>query len=87
MVLLPKFSGNAVFDQAHNGAIEAQKELQNPKEVQFLGPPADNSVAGTDRHRDQRHHPGRRGDHDLRTTSATRSCLPRRRPMTRASRS
>ena len=23
MVLLPKFSGNAVFDQAHNGAIEA----------------------------------------------------------------
>ena len=37
MVLLPKFSGNAVFDQAHNGAIEAQKELQNSKEVQFLG--------------------------------------------------
>ena len=29
MVLLPKFSGNAVFDQAHTGALEAAKELQN----------------------------------------------------------
>ena len=46
MVLLPKFIGIAVFDQAHNGAVEAQKELQNPKEVQFLGPTPENSVAG-----------------------------------------
>ena len=46
MVLLPKFLGIAVFDQAHTGAAEAQKELQNPKEVQFLGPTPENSVAG-----------------------------------------
>lgn len=46
MVLLPKFLGIAVFDQAHTGAVEAQKELQNPKEVQFLGPTPENSVAG-----------------------------------------
>lgn len=46
MVLLPKFLGIAVFDQAHVGAAEAQKELQNPKEVQFLGPTPENSVAG-----------------------------------------
>jgi rhamnose transport system substrate-binding protein len=48
MVLLPKFSGNAVFDQAHNGAIEAQKELQNPKEVTFLAPPASASTGQID---------------------------------------
>jgi len=46
MVLLPKFLGIAVFDQAHTGAQEAQKELQNPSEVQFLGPTPENSVAG-----------------------------------------
>jgi rhamnose transport system substrate-binding protein len=46
MVLLPKFLGIAVFDQAHTGAAEAQKELQNPKEVKFLGPTPENSVAG-----------------------------------------
>ena len=46
MVLLPKFLGIAVFDQAHTGAVEAQKELGNPKEVQFLGPTPENSVAG-----------------------------------------
>ena len=44
MVLLPKFSGNAVFDQAHAGALEAQKELQNPTELQFLAPPASNAA-------------------------------------------
>jgi rhamnose transport system substrate-binding protein len=44
MVLLPKFSGNAVFDQAHVGALEAQKELQNPTELQFLAPPASNAA-------------------------------------------
>jgi rhamnose transport system substrate-binding protein len=48
MVLLPKFSGNAVFDQAHNGAIEAQKELQNPSEVEFLAPPASNPTGQID---------------------------------------
>jgi rhamnose transport system substrate-binding protein len=46
MVLLPKFLGIAVFDQAHQGALEAQKELQNPTELQFLGPTPENSVAG-----------------------------------------
>jgi len=38
MVLLPKFLGNAVFDQAHEGALEAAAELQNPAELQFLAP-------------------------------------------------
>jgi rhamnose transport system substrate-binding protein len=46
MVLLPKFLGIAVFDQAHNGAEEAAKELKNPTALQFLGPTAQNSVAG-----------------------------------------
>jgi rhamnose transport system substrate-binding protein len=46
MVLLPKFLGIAVFDQAHNGAEEAAKELQNPTPLQFLGPTPENSVAG-----------------------------------------
>ena len=35
-----------MFDQAHEGALEAQKELQNPAELQFLGPTPENSVAG-----------------------------------------
>ena len=39
-------SASCRFDQAHNGALEAQKELQNPTELQFLGPTPDNSVAG-----------------------------------------
>ena len=46
MVLLPKFVGNLVFDQAHDGAQEAHAELQNTGDLQFLGPTADNSVAG-----------------------------------------
>ncbi|MFQ5594345.1 MAG: substrate-binding domain-containing protein [Anaerolineae bacterium] len=46
MVLLPKFLGILVFDQANNGAQEAHKELQNPGELQFLGPTPENSVAG-----------------------------------------
>ena len=46
MVLLPKFLGIAVFDQAHNGAEEAAKELQNSKKLQYLGPTPENSVAG-----------------------------------------
>jgi rhamnose transport system substrate-binding protein len=46
MVLLPKFVGNLVFDQAHDGAKEAHAELQNQGALEFLGPTADNSVAG-----------------------------------------
>ena len=46
MVLLPKFLGILVFDQAHQGAEEAHKELKNPGELSFLGPTPENSVAG-----------------------------------------
>ena len=46
MVLLPKFLGIAVFDQAHKGAEEAAAELKNPEKLQFLGPTPENSVAG-----------------------------------------
>jgi rhamnose transport system substrate-binding protein len=46
MVLLPKFVGNKVFDEAHDGAKEAHAELQNAGTLEFLGPTADNSVAG-----------------------------------------
>ncbi|MBI1881120.1 MAG: substrate-binding domain-containing protein, partial [Chloroflexi bacterium] len=46
MVLLPKFLGILVFDQANEGAQEAAKELGNPEELQFLGPTPENSVAG-----------------------------------------
>lgn len=46
MVLLPKFLGIAVFDQAHQGAMEAHEELENPGELQFVGPTPENSVAG-----------------------------------------
>ena len=46
MVLLPKFLGILPFDQAHQGALEAEKELKNSKPLQFLGPTPENSVAG-----------------------------------------
>ena len=46
MVLLPKFLGILVFDQANEGAQEAHKELENPGELLFLGPTPENSVAG-----------------------------------------
>ncbi len=46
IVLLPKFLGILPFDQAHQGAEEAAKELGNPTPLQFLGPTPDNSVAG-----------------------------------------
>ena len=46
MVLLPKFLGILPFDQAHQGAEEAAKELQNATPLQFLGPTPENSVAG-----------------------------------------
>lgn len=46
MVLLPKFLGILVFDQANEGAQEAHKELSNPGKLEFLGPTPENSVAG-----------------------------------------
>lgn len=46
MMLLPKFLGIAVFDQANQGAQEAAKELANPTALDFVGPTAENSVAG-----------------------------------------
>ena len=46
MVLLPKFLGILPFDQAHQGALAAEKELGNSKPLQFLGPTPENSVAG-----------------------------------------
>ena len=46
MILMPKFLGILVFDQANQGAQEAAKELGNPEELQFLGPTPENSVAG-----------------------------------------
>lgn len=46
MVLLPKFLGIAVFDQANTGAQEAHAELKNPAKLEFLGPTPENSVAG-----------------------------------------
>ena len=46
MVLLPKFLGILVFDQANEGAQEAHRELGNPGELLFVGPTPENSVAG-----------------------------------------
>lgn len=46
MVLLPKFLGILVFDQANEGAQEAHDELGNPGELLFVGPTPENSVAG-----------------------------------------
>jgi rhamnose transport system substrate-binding protein len=46
MVLLPKFLGILVFDQANEGAQEAHAELENPGELIFTGPAPENSVAG-----------------------------------------
>lgn len=46
MMFLPKFLGIAVFDQANAGAQEAQQELGNPTAPDFVGPTAENSVAG-----------------------------------------
>ena len=42
---MPKFTGIAVFDQANEGAQEAAAEL-GATPAEFLGPTADNSVAG-----------------------------------------
>jgi rhamnose transport system substrate-binding protein len=46
MLFLPKFSGNIVFDQAHQGAQEAAKELGNTGTLTYNAPTPDNSVAG-----------------------------------------
>ena len=46
MVLLPKFLGILVFDQANEGAEEAHAELRNRGELLFVGPTPENSVAG-----------------------------------------
>lgn len=46
MVLLPKFLGIAVFDQANRGAEEAHAELGNTGTLEFTGPTPENSVAG-----------------------------------------
>ena len=43
LILLPKFMGNNVFDEANEGAKEAAKELQNGGRLSFVGPTADNS--------------------------------------------
>ena len=44
-ILLPKFTGIAVFDQANEGAQEAAAELGTTP-AEFLGPTADNSIDG-----------------------------------------
>jgi rhamnose transport system substrate-binding protein len=46
MMLLPKFLGILPFDQAHEGAREAHMELENPEELEFVGPTPENSVQG-----------------------------------------
>jgi rhamnose transport system substrate-binding protein len=46
LVLVPKFIGILVFDQAHDGAREAHEELGNPGTLEFIGPTPENSVAG-----------------------------------------
>ena len=38
LVLMPKFIGILVFDQAHDGAREAHEELANPGTLEFIGP-------------------------------------------------
>src|SRR5262245_3913859 len=44
-ILLPKFTGIAVFDQANQGAQEAAAELGTTP-AEFLGPTAENSIDG-----------------------------------------
>jgi rhamnose transport system substrate-binding protein len=44
--LLPKFLGILVFDQAHEGALEAAEELGTAGGLQFTGPTPENSVQG-----------------------------------------
>ena len=65
MILLPKFLGILVFDQANQGAQEAAKELQNPETLEFLGPTPENSVAGQIEIVTNAATQGAAGDHDL----------------------
>ena len=46
MLLLPKFTGVAVFDQANEGAEEAHAELENPAELSYTGPDQASSAQG-----------------------------------------
>jgi rhamnose transport system substrate-binding protein len=46
MLLLPKFTGVAVFDQANEGAQEAHTELQNPAALDYTGPDQASSAQG-----------------------------------------
>jgi rhamnose transport system substrate-binding protein len=46
MILLPKDPGNPVFVEAHDGAMEAHDELQNPGELVFTGPTPENAIPG-----------------------------------------
>ena len=46
MMLLPKFLGILPFDQANKGATEAEKDVGNTEKLSFVGPTAENSVAG-----------------------------------------
>jgi rhamnose transport system substrate-binding protein len=46
MVFLPKNLGNAVFDEAHAGALKAAEELENTEELQYLAPAS--GAAGTE---------------------------------------
>lgn len=46
MVLLPKFLGILVFDEANQGAQEAHEELENPGTLVFTGPTPENSIPG-----------------------------------------
>ncbi len=45
-ILLPKFLGILVFDQANDGALEAATELGTAAGLQFTGPTPENSVQG-----------------------------------------
>ena len=45
-ILLPKFLGILVFDQANEGAMEAAGELGTADGLQFTGPTPENSVQG-----------------------------------------
>jgi len=46
MVLMPKFLGILVFDQAHDGAVEAHEELGNTGELIFNAPTPENAIPG-----------------------------------------
>lgn len=46
MVLLPKFLGILVFDQAYDGALEAHEELENTGSLIFNAPTPENAIDG-----------------------------------------